>query len=76
MNGFELRKQISQDKQLFLHCIPFIFYSTNADKMFVDEAYTLTVQGYFKKPPKQDQIEQQLNRIINYWLDCKHPNNC
>ncbi|MBV9960638.1 MAG: response regulator [Parafilimonas sp.] len=76
MDGFELRKQISEDKKLLLDCIPFIFYSTNADKKYVDMAYTLTVQGYFKKPSDSNVIKQQLQRIIYYWLDCKHPNNC
>jgi CheY-like chemotaxis protein len=76
MNGLELRKRISENKELARHCIPFIFYSTNADKRYVDLAYELTVQGYFKKPSDNDEIKEQLKRIVDYWLDCKHPNNC
>jgi len=76
MDGFELRKKISENKKLERSCIPFIFYSTNADKQYVDLAYALTVQGYFKKPSQPDEIEEQLKRIIDYWLDCRHPNNC
>jgi CheY-like chemotaxis protein len=75
MNGLELRKRISENKQLERFCIPFIFYSTNADKKYVDMAYELTVQGYFKKPSNEDEIKEQLKRIIDYWLDCKCPGN-
>ena len=73
MNGFELRKRISENKQLALNCVPFIFYSTNADKRYVDMAYELTVQGYFKKPSNDIEIKDQLKRIIDYWSDCKRP---
>lgn len=76
MNGFELRGEISKDDKLVLECIPFLFYSTSAEKKDVDKAYKLTVQGYFKKPSDFDEIKEQLKRIIDYWLDCKHPNNC
>ncbi len=75
MNGFELRKRISENKQLELNCVPFIFYSTNADRKHVHLAYELTVQGYFEKPSDTEVIKQQLKRIIDYWSDCKHPNN-
>src|SRR5436305_6756852 len=44
MNGFQLRQQIKENKAIERSCIPFIFYSTNADKQFVDMAYTLTIQ--------------------------------
>jgi CheY-like chemotaxis protein len=73
MNGFELRKRISENKELARHCTPFIFYSTNADKRYVDMAYELTVQGYFKKPSDTDEIKEQLKRIVDYWLECRHP---
>jgi CheY-like chemotaxis protein len=76
MNGFELRRRISENKKLERACIPFIFYSTSAEKKYVDIAYTLTVQGYFKKPAQLSEIEEQLKRIIDYWMDCMHPNNC
>jgi CheY-like chemotaxis protein len=75
MDGFQLRKRISENKQLERTCIPFIFYSTNADKKYVDMAYELTVQGYFKKPSNNDEIKKQLKRIIDYWGDCKCPGN-
>ncbi len=76
MNGFELREEISKDPKLNLACIPFLFYSTSAEKKYVDKAYELTVQGYFKKLSNDAEIKEQLKRIIDYWRDCKHPKNC
>jgi CheY-like chemotaxis protein len=75
MNGFELRKKISENKKLADTCIPFIFYSTYVDKSSIKIAYSLTVQGYFQKPSGDKEIKEQLKRIVDYWLDCKHPNN-
>src|SRR5690349_8160603 len=57
MDGLQLRKKISENKQLALNSVPFIFYSTNADEGFVNMAYELTVQGYFKKPSDNGEIK-------------------
>lgn len=73
MDGFQLRKKISENKQLALNCVPFIFYSTNADERFVNMAYELTVQGYFKKPSDNEEIKEQLKKIIDYWSACRRP---
>jgi len=70
MDGFQLRKRIRENRELALHCVPFIFYSTNADERYVNMAYELTVQGYFKKPSDGEKIKEQLKRIIDYWSDC------
>lgn len=75
MDGFQLRKKISENKELSLNCVPFIFYSTNADRRFVNQAYELTVQGYFKKPSDNEKIKEQLKKIIDYWSECRHPDN-
>jgi len=76
MNGFELRKRISENKKLERACIPFIFYSTSAEKKYVDKAFELTVQGYFKKPVHLAEIKIQLKKIFDYWAVCRHPKNC
>lgn len=72
MNGFELRKKINENKRIH-NCVPFIFYSTNADRQYVNKAYELTVQGYFKKPSDMGEIKKQLKNIIEYWAECKRP---
>src|SRR4051794_4496413 len=47
MTGIEFKKKIDNDPELRRKSIPFVFFSTSADKRAIDEAYTkLTVQGY------------------------------
>ena len=75
-NGIEFKQQIDEDKQLRQKSIPFIFYSTAVDKNSVDTAYKdLTVQGFFKKKNKYEELKSDLKLIVDYWANCKHPNS-
>src|SRR5687768_18422391 len=56
MTGLEFKAQIQQDDFLRQKGIPFIFISTNADKVAVRAAHHLSVQGYFQKPVKMEEI--------------------
>lgn len=75
MNGLEFREEINNDEQLKRKSIPFIFFSTNANRTTVQKAFELTVQGYFTKSPTLQELEDTLAMIINYWTYCKHPNS-
>ncbi|CCH01412.1 response regulator receiver protein [Fibrella aestuarina BUZ 2] len=74
MTGLELRRQIEQDPKLRKKAIPFIFFTHPAYEQLVDEAYELTIQGFFEKQSDILQIRHQLKVIIDYWQDCLHPN--
>lgn len=74
MNGLELRRHIISDDFLRKKSIPFIFYTTGVSKDSVDMAYDLTVQGFFQKANSMTEIKNLVELIINYWLNCKHPN--
>ena len=75
-NGIEFKRQIDEDKQLRQKSIPFVFYSTAVDKNSVDTAYKdLTVQGFFKKKNKYEELKSDLKLIVDYWTNCKHPNS-
>src|SRR5215203_5332682 len=75
-NGIEFKRQIDEDKQLRQRSIPFVFYSTAVDKNSVDTAYKdLTVQGFFKKKNKYEELKSDLKLIVDYWTNCKHPNS-
>ncbi|HYH13638.1 MAG TPA: response regulator, partial [Flavisolibacter sp.] len=50
MNGLELRKEINKSDVLTQKSIPFVFYTTHAEKHAVEEAYRMSVQGFFQKP--------------------------
>ncbi|MEX0965854.1 MAG: response regulator [Bacteroidia bacterium] len=74
MNGLELKKAIDQDEELKIKSIPFIFSSTSATKEEVFQAYQYGVQGYFEKPMRSEEMAEMLDRIIKYWIICRHPN--
>lgn len=76
MNGIEFKQNIDSDPFLRNKSIPFIFFSTSAEKSQVNKAYTeLTVQGFFKKEYSVEEISKSLSVILAYWELCKHPNS-
>lgn len=75
MNGLELRRQINADERLRKKSIPFVFLSTTASPAAIQEAYEMSVQGFFEKPMVMTQILDLLREIYHYWQRCKHPNN-
>lgn len=75
MNGLELRRRIQENEQLRRQSIPFVFLSTAARPQEVEEAYDLTVQGFFVKASQLAEMEKSLQLILQYWIDCKHPNS-
>lgn len=75
MDGTELRRLINENDLLRRKSIPFIFFTTTANRKAVLEAYDLMVQGYFEKPVNMKTIREVLKMIIDYWMVCKHPNS-
>ena len=75
MNGLELRKKIQEDEKVRKKSIRFVFLSTAARRKEVEEAYDLTVQGFFVKASQLSEMEQALELILTYWQKCKHPNS-
>lgn len=73
INGFELRNKIFTNQQLQTKCIPYLFFTTAADKKSVVDAYALSVQGFFKKPNSMDALESTIKKIIEYWQECIAP---
>ncbi|MEJ7739900.1 MAG: response regulator [Chitinophagaceae bacterium] len=75
INGIDLREEMFKDERLRLKSIPFLFLSTGDSHQDIKKAYSLAVQGYFKKPESFEGIKKMLQCIINYWGDCRHPNS-
>jgi CheY-like chemotaxis protein len=75
MDGIGLRKAILKDEQLRKKSIPFVFFTTNYDLKDVEQAYDLEVQGYFIKKYNIPDTARMLQKIIDYWTECYHPNN-
>ena len=76
MSGLEFKNKLDHNEQLKKKSIPFIFYSTSAEKKYVNEAYIqLTVQGFFLKGQSIKEIKNQVRIIFEYWKICRHPNS-
>lgn len=74
LNGFDLRNKIFTDQQLQSKCIPYLFFTTSANKKSVVDAYSMSVQGFFVKPTSMQAIEDTIRKIIEYWKECIAPN--
>ncbi len=76
MSGLEFKNKLDQNERLKKKSIPFVFYSTSAEKKYVNEAYLhLTVQGFFLKGQNMKDIKDQLRIIFEYWKTSQHPNS-
>ena len=74
LNGFELRNMVFTNEQLQTKCIPYLFFTTGANKKSVVDAYTLSVQGFFIKPNSMLALENTIRKIVDYWQECIAPN--
>lgn len=74
MNGFEIRNRIASDEKINSKCIPYLFFTTSVDRKAVEEAYALSVHGYFVKPATMIEMENTLRKIIDYWQESFAPN--
>lgn len=73
INGFELRNKIFTNEQLQLKCIPYLFFTTGANRKAVIDAYSLSVQGFFLKPNSMQALENTIKKIVEYWQECIAP---
>jgi CheY-like chemotaxis protein len=75
LNGYALREKIRMDEKLQVKCIPYLFFTTAADKQAIIDAYSLSVQGFFIKPDSLGELTQTIKCIVEYWKKCSAPNN-
>jgi len=75
LNGFELRNKIFTNAQLQEKCIPYLFFTTGANKKSVSEAYALSVQGFFLKPATMPKLQETIRKIVEYWRECIAPSS-
>lgn len=75
MGGIELRKKITATERLRRKSIPFIFLTTTASPKAVQEAYEMSVQGFFEKSTQYTEFKRLVRLVYDYWQICRHPNN-
>ena len=74
LSGLDLKKKIQTDARLQVKCIPYLFFTTAADKKTVVDAYSVSAQGFFIKDHSTSELEKTLRIMIEYWLRCYAPN--
>ena len=74
LNGLELKKKIDTDAQLQIKCIPYLFFTTSADKKTVINAYSMSAQGFFIKETSESELEKTIRIMVEYWQRCYSPN--
>lgn len=75
INGFELRNKVFTNELLQTKCIPYLFFTTGANKKAVTDAYAMSVQGFFLKPTTIQGLEDTIKKIIEYWKECIAPSH-
>lgn len=73
MDGIELVRKINGDDHLRKKSIPFVFLTTTDNPRHINDAYKLTVQGFFKKPDESQQLQEVIQLIMGYWTRCLLP---
>ncbi len=71
MDGFQVRNEVYKNERL--RSIPYLFFTTGVDKKAVDEAYAMSVQGFFIKPASMMRLQSTMKKIIEYWQECYAP---
>ncbi|MCE7064019.1 response regulator [Dyadobacter sp. CY326] len=75
LTGLELREKLKTDEDLNLKCIPYLFFSSEANQQMVMDAYSLSAQGFFVKPKAIVELTDVIRSMMNYWGRCAAPNN-
>lgn len=73
IDGFELRKKILNNDELKIRCIPYLFFTTGAQRKAVYDAYSMSAQGFFIKPSSMGALENTIRKIVEYWQECFSP---
>jgi len=74
LDGFELREQIYNDKDLIGRDIPFMFLTTSDNDDFRLKSQQLGVDGYYVKPTQLSDYKALIKDILGLCTDC--PVNC
>lgn len=73
LNGIELRKQIHENENIRIKTIPYLFFTTIAEQSAVIDAYSKSIQGFFIKPSRFQDLRELVKVIVEYWQRCESP---
>ena len=70
LNGIELRDLLRQSDNIKIKSVPYLFFTTSADKRHIADAYANSIQGFFVKPFDYNELKETIRRIVEYWQMC------
>jgi CheY-like chemotaxis protein len=73
MDGFALKRKLSEEAALSYKSIPFVFWSTTASNDQLKKGYDSGGHGFFIKGANYTEIKESLNLIMTYWRASKVP---
>lgn len=73
LTGMEVRGIVKTNPLSNSQCVPYLYFTTGSDKQFVIEAYSTSIQGFFKKPATFEDFEKTIRTIVDYWKGCISP---
>ena len=73
INGVELRNKVFADGGLKANKVPFIFFTTAADRVTLRRTDLEVPQGLFVKPNSYSELQSILRLIVEYWTQCYAP---
>lgn len=74
LSGMELRNKIHENEDVRLKTIPYLFFTTSAEQEAVVDAYSKSIQGFFIKPSRFQDLKSLIKTIVEYWQKCESPN--
>lgn len=74
LDGLKLKEKVHNIEQLWLRCIPYLFFTISAAQKTIIDAYSQSVQRFFVKPSDVAHLEHTLKVIVEYWKECMSPN--
>lgn len=74
LSGMELRNKIHENEDVRLKTIPYLFFTTSAEQEAVVDAYSKSIQGFFIKPSRFQDLKSVIKTIVEYWQKCESPN--
>lgn len=73
MDGFQIRKLVTNDPSINFKSVPFIFWSNLVSEEQTQKAYEMMVHGFFVKGNSHTEMKKFIKVIIDYWMLSKVP---
>ena len=67
LNGLELRRRMLKEARRRIAYAPFVFYTTSDYQRMIDDAYELSIQGFFIKRINIEDIRKMVSILMDYW---------